>query len=697
MLNEVEIRKAISTLIGDGNLFECRIIGKSKLQPSGYFTDSNVLIEKLKRQDLTDANVYIVLNRLKKECSGRKQFNKFIGGATTTSDNDIKGREWILIDLDPDRPKDTSSTKSQVESARRKASQMYSYLKREGFPDPVVAFSGNGYHLLYKVQLVNDDENKRLVERFLKAMDALFSDDKCRASLTTDESDDELIKVDKAVFNASRICKLYGTVAQKGENTVEQPHRMSKILKIPDRIEAVDRAYIEKVAGSIVPDRVHASKYNNYNAADFDVEDWMSKHGLQYRPIQYSDGTKYILDHCPFDPTHKGKDAAIFKVYNGGLAFKCFHDSCSDKTWRDVRLLFEPDAYSKKWEEQKRIIYKPNAERIKELPKSKPIVEEENRPVFLTAQMILDKPMQEQTFVKTGIWEIDKRMRGLMKGQVSVWSGLRGSAKSTVLSQITLNAVDTGCKAIVYSGELNDKNFMRWMNQQAAGHATEPSAYEGYYNTPIAIQRKIAEWLGENFYLYDNAYGNDFVAVIDKIEEQITEINADLVILDNLMAFNISSLGYTKWDAQSAFVFRLHEMALKHNVHIAFVAHPKKAAGFLRFDDISGTADLGNAVDDAFIVHRNNEDFRRMSSEMFHWKDDNEVYDGTNVIEIVKDRDGGTQDVFIPLYYEARSKRLKNRLDENVVYGWEGDYVAPESIDDDEEWMVATEEEKLFV
>ena len=95
--------------------------------------------------------------------------------------------------------------------------------------------------------------------------------------------------------------------------------------------------------------------------------------------------------------------------------------------------------------------------------------------------------------------------------------------------------------------------------------------------------------------------------------------------------------------------------------------------GFLRLDDISGTADLGNAVDNAFIVHRNNNDFKRLSSQMFSWKEDNDIYKGTNVIEIAKDRDGGTQDVFIPLWYEIETKRLKNDEVENRIYGWDND------------------------
>ena len=47
-----------------------------------------------------------------------------------------------------------------------------------------------------------------------------------------------------------------------------------------------------------------------------------------------------------------------------------------------------------------------------------------------------------------------------------------------------------------------------------------------------------------------------------------------------------------------------------------------------------------------------------------------EYSEAKSVIEIAKDRDGGLQDYFIPLYYEAESKRLKNSFTENKIYGW---------------------------
>lgn len=670
--DEVEVRKALSIFIEPEDLFEIRIFGKRKTDTiSGYFKDVGRFIDELKKQNLNDVSVYFVLNKIKPECYGREQADQLIKTQVATQDSDIKRRDWILIDLDPKRPSGTSATKEQVEKSYQKATKVYKHLKSEGFPDPVIGFSGNGYHLVYKIALRNEDQNRELIKQFLNALAILFDDDD--------------VEIDQSVFNAARVCKLYGTYATKGRSTETQPHRKSYIRFVPQEIIPVDKKYIENIIREVKIEKVQPTRYNNYNAESFVLDDWLNKYNLGYRKVSVGGIEKYLLECCPFDSNHTGKDAAIFKLPNGAIGFKCFHNSCREKTWKDVRKLFEPDAYSKKWDKQEQRMFRSNKQ---ETAPIQPIVEKENEPIFLTSRQIFEKPTIEQRFVKTGIKELDRKMRGLMKGHTSVWSGLRASAKSTVLSQIALNAVDSGCTVIVYSGELTDKGFMRWMNQQAAGHHTEPSQYEGYYNTPRKIQEKIADWLGDKFYLYNNSYGNNFEQVIEKVEEQATKTKADLVILDNLMAFNISSLGNTKWDAQTAFVWKLHELSEKCNIHIAFVAHPRKAQGFLRFNDISGTADLGNAVDDAFIIHRNNEDFRRLSAEMFHWKESDDVYQGTNVIEIVKDREGGTQDVFIPLYYEVQSKRLKNSPGENVVYGWE------DSVQDD--FLPITDEDNPF-
>lgn len=654
MLNEKEVRKAIALMKPDNQLFEVRVIYGNKQLYSGYFQNAEALVRGFdKLRNFGDCNIYITLNTLNDACYDRTQRDRFEKNPkATTSDNDVTGYDWMMLDLDPIRPTGTSSTDEQIKKAKAKGNQIYKFLKNLGFNDPLFGFSGNGVHLLYRVYLDKSEEVTALMKKSLKTLDMLFTDAE--------------IGVDMKNFNPARVCKLYGTLAQKGANTDVRPHRMSYIIGSPENIEVNDIKYLQKLC-NLYPKEEKPQRYNNYQPREFDLEEWLSKYGFRYRKSSYSDGTKYILDCCPFDSNHKGKDACIFQSRSGAIGFHCFHNSCSDKTWRDVRLLYEPDAYEKRQlEYEHRIYQKPN--RFQDIKKIDIV---EGRPIFYTAKDILDLPVTDEAFIKTGIMDIDKKMRGLKKGYVSVISGLRASGKSSVISEICLDCVETGNNAGVFSGELSPKNFMRWMNLQAAGKGyTEPTQFEGYYNVQKKYQKYIADWLGEHFFLYNNEYGNDYLAVIEQFEKQVEEKKLDLLILDNLMAFNISTLSDNKYDAQTLFVLGLEQLAKRKDIHIAFVAHPRKAMGFLRLDDISGTGDLGNAVDNAFIVHRVNEDFRRLTKQMFGWKDDNELYRATNVIEIAKDRDGGIQDHFTPLFYEKESKRLKNYVAENKLYGW---------------------------
>lgn len=654
MLNENEIRKTIALMKPDNQLFEIRVIYGNKQMYSGYFRNADDLMRGFDElRNFADCNIYITLNSLNEACYDRAQKKMFSKNAkTTTSDNDVVGYDWLMIDMDPVRPSGTSSTDTQIQKAKDKGNQIFKFMRNLGFNKPLLGFSGNGVHLLYRVKMKNSPDNKQLLEKSLKTLDMLFSD--------------EEIGVDTKNFNPARVCKLYGTLAQKGANSEERPHRMSYIIGDAEEIKVNDIKYLQKLC-ELYPKEEKPQKYNGYQPQDFNLEEWLSKYGLRYRKSGYAEGVKYILERCPFDSNHKGKDACIFQSRSGAIGFHCFHNSCSGKTWRDVRLLYEPDAYEKRQQEYERKIYsKPS--RVQEVKK---IEAADGNPVFYTATDIFNLPQEEESFIKSGIYLIDRKMRGLKKGYVSVVSGLRASGKSSIISEICLDCVESGNRVGVFSGELAPKNFMRWMNLQAAGKGyVEPTQFEGYYNVQRKYQKKIADWLGKNFFLYNNEYGNNFTAILEQFEKKIEEDKLDLLILDNLMAFNISNLSDNKYDAQTEFVLSLQRLAKRKNVHIMFVAHPRKALGFLRLDDISGTGDLGNAVDNAFIVHRVNEDFKRLTKQMFGWKEDNELYSATNVIEIAKDRDGGIQDFFIPLYYEKETKRLRNSVVENKIYGW---------------------------
>lgn len=676
--DETEVRKTLRLMKPDGELFEIRLLKKNpKRTISGYFKSADKMLEELAKLDMRGFSAYITLNKVNEDCYARAQCDHFLmSPENTTSDGDIQGYNWLFVDLDPVRSSGISSSDKELESSRQAAIRVRRYLHERGFCDPIVAMSGNGYHLMYRISLIATEERKALVQKCLLALDMLFS---------TDE-----VKIDTSNFNQSRVCKLYGTLAQKGTGTVERPHRMSRMVTEAS-VEPTDMLFLKRLA-DLLPKEQKPEKYNNYNPKQFDIEDWMFQHGLHWQSKKSgSEYTKYILDECPFDSNHKAPDACITIGKSGALGFHCFHDHCQGKTWQDVRLLYEPDAYSRQappddghidqgWQQHKQAMkdqtitvsdVEPQPDELEDMPEDIP----EEKPMFLTARMILDKPDEPVQFIKSGCDGIDNRMGGLQKGFLSLVSGLRGGSKSTWLSQVALQAVTDKHKVIFYSGELTSKNFMKWMWLQAAGRKNTHRERNGsQYFVDYETKVKIADWLGNNFCLYENDYGNDFMKLAARIKGRILSDNADLVILDNLMSVNINDLAHDKWDAQKEFATILRNMARETRAHIIFVAHPRKTVGLLRLQDVSGSSDLANTVDNAFIVHRNNADFKRLSQDTFKWPDSHEAYSGTNVIEIAKDRDTGCMDDFIPLWYEPESKRLNNRLGDVVKYGWEPDF-----------------------
>lgn len=155
-------------------------------------------------------------------------------GMGSATDRDIVRRRWLLVDIDPCRPAGTSSTDAERAAAFERARVVRDYLRSEGWPDPVLADSGNGYHLLYQVDLPNDEASRDLVRGTLAYLAARFDSDRA--------------KIDTSVYNASRICKLYGTLARKGEPTAERPHRLARVLELPRPLQAVGVEWLVHLA-----------------------------------------------------------------------------------------------------------------------------------------------------------------------------------------------------------------------------------------------------------------------------------------------------------------------------------------------------------------------------------------------------------------------------------------------------------------
>jgi len=227
-----EAQKAAKILFAPGQVVELRALG-GRYTVSGYYDDHDKLAVDTVRlaENPQFHGVYWTLQVPNPALLARSpnQFRDRV--RETTSDADVEAFRWVLIDLDPDRPAKISATDDEKKAAYEVAASIIKYCREELRHDPVFADSGNGYHVLVRVDLPASDA--KLIERVLAALDVRFSTSS--------------VKVDRKVFNPSRISKAYGTVARKGESVADRPHRAASIISAPPVITPLDRAALEKI------------------------------------------------------------------------------------------------------------------------------------------------------------------------------------------------------------------------------------------------------------------------------------------------------------------------------------------------------------------------------------------------------------------------------------------------------------------
>lgn len=362
-INPEECKRAIKLLHPiDGELFEIRLIGKNPYYAaSGIFSDAETAVKALcnyeagykKDAAAEAASIYISINSPVQDCYSLIQHDKFVEGASTVNDEDIECLTWLFIDFDPERRSGVSAKEEELKCAENKEHEVYDYLCTMGFPNPVIAMSGNGYHLMYRLDsLSNNDENVQMLNDTLKAISTKFSD--------------ERVKIDVVNFNPSRICKLWGSLAQKGANTQDRPHRMSRIEYAPNNIETVPVELLFKVIEDCTAQPSAIAVVEGLPLADktdekgtFNIGEFFVRHGIGISETKVKgngDTYYYLKNGCAFDTSHTGKDAAVIQRADGTLCYHCFHNSCKDKGWKDFRLLYEQNAYNTPKSNKKEIL-----------------------------------------------------------------------------------------------------------------------------------------------------------------------------------------------------------------------------------------------------------------------------------------------------------------------------------------------------
>ena len=280
--------------------------------------------------------------------------------------------------------------------------------------------------------------------------------------------------------------------------------------------------------------------------------------------------------------------------------------------------------------------------------------------------------------IKTNIREIDRVIGGLCYGQVALLTGKRGNGKSTFMSQLVCEALEQDESVFVYSGELADYHFKRWIDYQLAGNSNIDCLTNEYGDEEYIIKDgvidRINAWYRGRAFIYDNNYlpeGDEFESLTVTIENVIRQYGTKLICIDNLMtAMDTVVSNDNLYLAQSNFVGKLKKIAIRHNVVIILVAHPRKSDREFTNDDVSGSSDITNKVDIVMSYQRVDEDG---------------AFNGR--LLITKNRLSGrlaTGNNSIGLMYSERTKRIFSESSGVKTYGWE----RPDEVYDDIEEII---------
>jgi twinkle protein len=200
--------------------------------------------------------------------------------------------------------------------------------------------------------------------------------------------------------------------------------------------------------------------------------------------------------------------------------------------------------------------------------------------------------------IKTGIPELDSIVGGLRLGSLTVLTGKPGEGKSTLVGLLALNAVAENNSACIYSGELEKGELQNWIDLQAAGSdyctlKKDPVKNKMVPVVPLDVQNRIHEWYNAKIWLFDSTEvfeKSESEAILDVFQMAARRYGCKIFIVDNLMTSLSDADEETK--AQSRFANALKRFALRYNVAVVLVAHPRKTkfGEKLQMDDVGGAS-----------------------------------------------------------------------------------------------------------
>lgn len=266
------------------------------------------------------------------------------GDGKGTQNNGVISFNTLFIDIDVEKPQKAAATKEQVDALLPVQEHIKTVLDKI-CPYYAKGMSGNGYN--FYIPLVSHEVTDEVNEQRQEILN--------RINQYYQPEYGQILKIDSNVFNSGRITRLSGTMNKKGR---EDLHRECAVY-VPKKIHRYNWNEVYEQLCDVYPEVVTEQKQSknksketnkeqtnggNNKQSSKDLTDqikWLDEQLKEKATV--IDGpnnskhrlydTEWIIE-CPFDSSHDN-----VKIYTGstGHGWHCFHNSCSNYKWKDVR------------------------------------------------------------------------------------------------------------------------------------------------------------------------------------------------------------------------------------------------------------------------------------------------------------------------------------------------------------------------
>lgn len=274
---------------------------------------------------------------------------------------------------------------------------------------------------------------------------------------------------------------------------------------------------------------------------------------------------------------------------------------------------------------------------------------------------------------------------GLELGEITIIAGETGAGKTTLVSQIVDNIIQTD-KCFCIFGESTIEKQAHAQYRQMTPYNDADYTFVNYYKNGVktnvgkffvseSAEKAIKEKTSKRLFYYDPRGGMDIDSILSVMKVAYEKGGIKYFVLDNIMQIETST-GDEVREMKDNFE-KLRRFIIDNKLHCVVLAHYRKSNDYAEFrrrlEEIAGTSAIGNKCATALNIMRlDNIDKESKYAKAFAKlleKNGYDINDCDAVIEVLKTRHNKLG--FVGLQYNRRTntyreaRRINNNQEEN--------------------------------